>query len=161
MEVLIQPVCLLLVAVGVVGVIVPVLPGASLVMAGILLQKLVLPETISWWTVAWAGVSLTLCWIADLVAVTAANRWSGSSRWAYGGMALGFLVGLFFGLPGLLLGPVAGAVAAEFIAARKTWSQALRSGLATAIGLAASGVVRLGLVLSMVVVYLADLLLKS
>jgi uncharacterized protein YqgC (DUF456 family) len=37
----------------------------------------------------------------------------GSSRWAVVGSAVGVVVGLFFGLPGIILGPALGATAFE------------------------------------------------
>jgi uncharacterized protein YqgC (DUF456 family) len=68
-------------------------------------------------------------WLAALVG---AKRF-GASRWGIAGAVLGAAVGIFFGLPGIVLGPVAGAVALELLRKRDVES-ASRIGLGTLLG---------------------------
>ena len=63
------------------------------------------------------------------------------------------MVGLFFGLPGILLGPFVGAVAGEYLAQRDL-ERASRVGLATWLGMAVGSAAKLALVLSMIVFFL-------
>jgi uncharacterized protein len=100
---------------GLAGLVLPVFPGAPLLLAGVL-------------AIAWAGHfavvgAPTVAACAVLVALMLAVDWAagalgarafGASRWAMAGALAGALVGLFFGLPGILLGPALGAVALEF-----------------------------------------------
>jgi uncharacterized protein YqgC (DUF456 family) len=62
------------------------------------------------------------------------------------------VLGLFGGLPGLLLGPIAGAMTGEWVAKRDR-AQATRAGLAAGLGFLVAAVVKLGIGLAMVLVF--------
>ncbi len=55
-----------------------------------------------------------LGWAADSVAGVLGARRAGASGWGLLGACVGLLIGLAFGLPGLVLGPALGAVALEY-----------------------------------------------
>jgi uncharacterized protein YqgC (DUF456 family) len=106
-----------LVLTGLVGAVVPALPGIPLIFAGIWLIARVdqYRHVGPWWLAGIAlvgAVGLTI----DLVAGALGAKRVGASRRAVWGALLGTLVGLFFGLPGLLLGPFLGAVLGELAA---------------------------------------------
>ena len=106
-----------LIAVGLAGALVPALPGIPLIMGGIWLIAAVdgYRHLGLWWLlgIGLAGaVGLTL----DLVAGALGAQRVGASKQAVWGALLGTVIGLFFGLPGLLLGPFFGAVAGELTA---------------------------------------------
>jgi uncharacterized protein YqgC (DUF456 family) len=61
-------------------------------------------------------------------------RYAGASSRAFWGALIGTVVGLVFGLPGLLLGPFAGALIGEF-SLHGRLDRAGRVGLATWIGM--------------------------
>lgn len=71
----------------------------------------------------------------------------------HGGAALGTLVGLFFGLPGLLLGPFIGALVGELLVLRSLRSEAIgqatKVGAGTWIGLLIGIVLRFALAFAM------------
>ncbi|HQY05293.1 MAG TPA: hypothetical protein PLQ52_04440, partial [Lacunisphaera sp.] len=52
-EILYWSIAILLILAGLVGSVVPLLPGTTLIMAGALLQKWLLPDTLGWATVGW------------------------------------------------------------------------------------------------------------
>lgn len=107
----------LLLAVGLAGTIIPLLPGTILIFAGAVLNALTV-QAVGWPTLAILLVLLLLAQAIDFVSGAAGAKVFGASRWgALGGLA-GAVVGLFFGLPGLLLGPLVGAVAGELIAGK-------------------------------------------
>ena len=56
---------ILLILVGLVGSVVPLLPGTTLIFAGALLHKLFLPATISTGAVVWIGVFWLFSVLAD------------------------------------------------------------------------------------------------
>jgi uncharacterized protein YqgC (DUF456 family) len=79
------------------------------------------------------------------------------------GSVVGGLVGLFFGLPGILLGPFAGAVMGELIARRSlrqdSLAQAGRAGLGAWIGFIVGTLGKLAILFTMVGVFVLKRLL--
>jgi uncharacterized protein YqgC (DUF456 family) len=75
-----------------------------------------------------------------------------SSRRAVWGAAIGTLVGLFFGLPGILLGPFLGAVAGEYTAHRQL-ARAGKAGAGTWLGLALGAAAKVALVFGMLALF--------
>ena len=106
-----------LILTGLVGAIVPAVPGIPLIFAGIWLIARVdqYRHVGPWWLAGIALVGVVGLTI-DLVAGALGAKRVGASQRAVWGALLGTLVGLFFGLPGLLLGPFLGAVLGELAA---------------------------------------------
>lgn len=148
----------LLIVVGFVGVVLPALPGTVLIFAGMLL-------------IAWAdhfarvgvpalvliGAIGAASYGVDFVAAALGTRRLGASPRAMAGAAVGTLAGLFFGLPGIVLGPFAGAVIGEF-SAHRDWRRAGRAGVAAWIGFAIGTAVKIALAFLMLAIFLAVLL---
>ena len=142
-----------LVAVGLAGAVLPALPGVPLVFAGLWLAAWIDDYArVSGWTVGVLGVLTLLAMAVDLLASALGAKKVGASRQAIGGAALGTFVGLFFGLPGLLLGPFIGAVAGELVA-RGNMNQAMDVGVATWMGLLFGTLAKLALSLAMLGVF--------
>jgi uncharacterized protein YqgC (DUF456 family) len=74
------------------------------------------------------------------------------------GAALGTLLGLFFGLPGLIVGPLIGAVLGE-LSVHRDLARAGRAGVAAWIGFAIGTGVKIAMAFSMVAIFLAALFL--
>ena len=139
-----------LVLIGIVGTVVPGLPGAILVLAGLALAAWVDGFTrVGLGTLAGLTALTLTTYGLDFVATAAGARRFGTSWWGVLGALAGALVGLFLGLVGLLVGPFLGAFAAELIA-RRDLRQAGRAGLGAWLGLLLGTAGRLGLVLAMV-----------
>jgi hypothetical protein len=128
----------LLVVAGVAGIVLPGLPGAPLVFAGLLVAAWI--DSFDLLTVA---VS-----VVDYVAAAAGAQRVKASRLAIFGAALGTLIGLAFGLPGLLLGPFLGAVAGEWWS-RRDLRHAGKVGLATWLALLLATAAKLAFVFVM------------
>jgi uncharacterized protein YqgC (DUF456 family) len=145
----------LLVILGIVGTVLPVLPGALLVFAGLLLA-------------AWAGGFAHVGWVGlavigtlgllslavDFAASILGARRVGASPLALAGATVGALVGIFFGLAGVVFGPFVGAVLGE-LAARRDLLQAGKVGLGTWLGLAVAAIAKLVIALAMIAVFVA------
>jgi uncharacterized protein len=106
-----------LMAAGVFASVVPALPGIPLAFAGIWLaagadhyRRIGL-----WWLLGIAAVGAVGLSL-DLLAGALGAKHAGASQRAVWGSLLGSVIGIFFGLPGLLLGPFLGAVAGELSA---------------------------------------------
>ncbi len=102
----------LFIVLGFAGLVVPMLPGIPLVFAGLVL--LAWAENfvyVGGLTLGLLGVLALLSYGVDFLASALGARRFGASSRAIWGAALGAVVGVFFGLPGIVLGPFVGAVA--------------------------------------------------
>ena len=144
---------LIFVLIGLVGMVLPALPGVPLVFAGLLLA-------------AWSdgfqhvgGVSVLLlaaltlfAVLADLVASAFGTRLAGASAWAFAGAGIGAVIGLFFGILGVLLGPFLGALLAEWLVFRN-FGRAAKAGGGAAIGLLIGVAVKIAVVFTMLGIF--------
>jgi uncharacterized protein YqgC (DUF456 family) len=142
-----------LVLTGLVGAVVPAVPGIPLIFAGIWLIARVdqYRHVGPWWLAGIAlvgAVGLTI----DLVAGALGAKRVGASRRAVWGALLGTLVGLFFGLPGLLLGPFFGAVLGE-VAAGSSILRSTHVGASAWIGLIFGTMIKLVASVTMVALF--------
>jgi uncharacterized protein YqgC (DUF456 family) len=125
----------LLVAGGLLGLVLPAIPGPVLIFAGLALAAWIEDFTqVGTAGLIALGLMAALALLIDFVAGIVGARRYGASPRAVAWAALGAVAGLFFGLPGVLLGPFVGAVLGE-LSARRGLSAAARSGWGTALGL--------------------------
>jgi uncharacterized protein len=153
MHILLDALAAAVIVVGLLGAIVPVLPGIPLIFAGI-------------WLIA--GVDgyhhLGLGWLLGIAAVGAvglvvdllagalgAKRMGASSRAVWGAL-IGTLIGLFFGIPGLLIGPFFGAVLGELSAGHSVLRSA-HAGVSAWVGLMFGTIIKLVSSLMMVALF--------
>ena len=143
-----------LVVVGLAGTILPALPGAPLVFMGLLIAAWMGDfQKIGWPTLSILALLTALAVAADLLATLFGAKRAGASKLALLGAAIGSIVGLFFGLIGILVFPFVGAVAGELFARRRL-DQAARVGLATWLGMLFGALAKLSLAITMLVVFL-------
>ena len=143
-------IAVILVVLGVLGTVLPVLPGALLVFAGLFLAAWAQDFTrVGVWGLAIIGALMALSFAVDFIASMAGAKRVGASPKALIGAAVGGLAGLFFGLPGILLGPFIGAVLGELIA-RGGFAQAARVGVGTWLGLLVAAVAKLVIAVLMI-----------
>jgi len=146
MQLLLWTVALLLMLIGLAGVIVPILPGALLVFAGMIVGAWADGfETVGWKTLTALGLLALASYLLDFIAGLVGVRKLGASRRAVWGAALGTVVGLFFGLPGLLLGPFIGAVVGELTLHRRL-KEAGKAGAGAWIGIVLGAAVKVALI---------------
>jgi uncharacterized protein YqgC (DUF456 family) len=159
MTVLLWVLAALLVVTGLAGVILPALPGTILIFGGLVLAAWADGFTrVSVGTLALIGVIAAASYGVDLVAGALGVKRMGASPRAMVGAGLGTLFGLFFGLPGLVLGPFVGAVLGE-LSANRDLARAGRAGLAAWIGFAVGAIVKVALAFSMIAIFAAALFL--
>ncbi len=151
-------VVVVLIVAGVVGTVLPAIPGAALVFAGALLGAWIDDFTrVSGWTVGVLSVLMALAWLVDFAAAALGAKRAGASRLAIVGAAAGTLAGIFTGLWGLVFMPLAGAAIGEFIA-RRQLRRAGRVGVATWIGLLLGTAAKVAIVFAMVGIFVAALI---
>lgn len=148
-----------LIAVGLVGTVMPALPGPPLVLLGILLAA---------WIDRFAKISGLVCAIVSVLALAAiaidwiagamGARRVGASKWAVIGATVGAILGVLSGFWGLLFMPLVGAAIGEFVA-RQDLLRAGQVGLATWIGMLLGTVAKLAIVAMMIGIFAGALLL--
>ena len=149
----------LLIVAGVVGTVLPALPGVILVFAGVALGAWIDGfARISGWTVGALGVLTLIAWLIDFVAGYYGAKRVGASAQALAGAAIGTVAGVFTGLVGLVFMPLAGAAIREFLA-RRDALRAGRVGLATWVGMALGTAAKVAIVFLMIGIFLAALLI--
>jgi uncharacterized protein YqgC (DUF456 family) len=144
---------ILLLLAGLIGSVVPLLPGTTFILLGVLLQKWLLGGTITWTAVAWVAAFWLLSILADLACTLLGTKLFGGSKWGMAGASGGALAGMFFSLPALIVGTVLGAMAAEKFGARRRDDEALRSGAGAAFGFLLGTVARVACATVMVGIY--------
>ncbi|MBP6596326.1 MAG: DUF456 domain-containing protein [Arenimonas sp.] len=142
-----------LIVIGLLGTVLPVLPGLPLMFAGMLLAAWAGQfQHIGAWTLTAMAVLVLLSIAVDVAASIVGAKRVGASNKALVGAGLGGFVGLFFGIPGLLAGPFLGAAAGEMAHGRE-WRAASKVGLGTWLGLALGAVLKVGLAFSMLAIF--------
>lgn len=151
-------VALLLMGVGIVGTVVPALPGIPLI----------------WLTMLGFGVvdkfqRINGAFLAVLLAVTIAAEvadhlarvWGarryGASRAGAWGAALGAIAGLFFLPLGLVVGPFLGALVGELLAGRSI-KESVRAGWGGVVGTLGSVAMKVGIAVGMTVAFVVQVL---
>jgi uncharacterized protein YqgC (DUF456 family) len=152
---------LLLMVVGVAGSILPGLPSTPLVLLGAIAHKLYFgPTGVAWWVMTILALITVISLIVDYVAsVYGAKRMGATWRGAVGAI-IGGLVGLFFNLPGILLGPFVGAVLFELAGGRE-WKEASRAGVGATLGLLAGTIGKLACCIAMISLFSVNVVVRS
>lgn len=132
-----------LMVLGLVGVVVPALPGTALVFGGFLLGAWIDDfQRISMATVMVAAALVIIALVTDYVSSLLGAKRAGASRLAIIGAAIGTVLGLFGGIIGLLLFPLLGAFIGEYLSISDV-RRAGNVGIATWLGMLIGAVVKL------------------
>ncbi len=153
MEITVWCVAILLIVIGLVGSVLPLLPGTTLILLGVLLQKWLLPNTLTWFAVGWVVAFWLFSVLADVGCTLLGTRLFGGGKWGMAGATGGALAGMFFSLPALLLGTIFGAIAAEKWFGKRSTEESLRAGAGAAFGFLLGTVARLACALAMIGIY--------
>jgi uncharacterized protein YqgC (DUF456 family) len=121
---------IVLMLLGMVGTVVPVLPGTTIILAAAIIHHLALGEarSIGWWGIAGLVVMVLLSYVVDFGSASLGAKKFGATRWGAIGGVIGTIVGMFFFPWGIFLGPLIGVLAGELIggqgllpAGKSTW----------------------------------------
>jgi len=153
-------VAILLVIIGLIGTIMPGLPGTIIVFAGLLMGSWIDGfNHVGVMLLAILGLLSLVSYILEAVAAGVAVKVANASHQAMIGAAIGTVLGVFSGFEGLLFMPFIGAVIGEWIA-RHNLMQAGRAGVATWFGLLFGIAARLALAFTMIGIFLLAFLWK-
>lgn len=128
-------IALLIMAIGVLGSFLPALPSTPIVLGAAVVHRLYFGQESASYLVLGLLVGLSLlALVLDYIATVYGARKMGATWRGMLGAVVGALVGLFFALPGILLGPFLGAAAFEVAGGRNS-EEALRAGVGAVIGI--------------------------
>ena len=151
-------VCSVLIVVGLLGVVLPILPGIPLAWLGLFIYAIGTGfERISIATVVVFSILTILALLLDFLAPMLGAKKYRASKLGVFGAFLGFTVGIFvLGFWGIILGPFIGALLGELIAGRRP-RQALGSAFGTFLGFVAGTLFKIIVILVMAGFFIASL----
>jgi uncharacterized protein YqgC (DUF456 family) len=139
---------------GVIGSLLPFIPGTPLVLLGAVIYAAATD-----WTPVGAGrlvvlgILTVLSYVLHHVTGAVGARRYGGSGWAVVGALVGGIVGIFFGPLGLIVGPMAGAVGAELLRSGDL-AGSLRSGFGALVGVLVGAAANFAVAVTMVGLFL-------
>jgi uncharacterized protein YqgC (DUF456 family) len=139
---------------GLAGTIVPALPGVPLVFAGLFIGAWIADfEVVGWGTIGILALLTVVAVIVDFVGSAFGTRYMGASARSFWGATIGAVVGLFFGIPGLLLGPFIGAVLGE-LSGGSNLVRSGRAGIGAWLGIVFATAIKLAIAFLMIGLFL-------
>ena len=148
---------IVLLAVGLIGSVLPAVPGATIILAAAVIHRIMLgPEKSLGWRALTVLVLLTLAtYVIDVLSGYFGAKYFGATKWGTFGAIIGAIIGLFFGIIGLFIGPVIGAIAGEFIAGKRM-IDAGRAGWGSFLGNIGGMIAKLVIALVMITIFLVN-----
>jgi uncharacterized protein YqgC (DUF456 family) len=157
MNILLWTIGIVLVIVGLVGTVLPALPGAMLIVAGLVVAAWADGFTkVGVVTLVIIGVIGAASYLVDFAAAALGAKKFGASPRAMVGAGLGTLLGLFLGIPGLIIGPFLGAVIGE-LTVHRDMAKVGKAGFAAWIGFLVGMAVKVGIAFLMIGIFLLAL----
>jgi uncharacterized protein YqgC (DUF456 family) len=144
---------IILFIIGLVGTVLPLLPGAVLIYGGMLVYGFLTKfATLNLTFYLMQAMALIVIFAIDYVASAAGTRRFGGSKQAGWGAVGGAIIGIFFGPLGIIIGPFLGAVAVELFRGTAT-DKAIRAGFGTIIGILGGTLVKLAAEVLMIIYF--------
>lgn len=132
----------ILILVGILGSIIPFLPGPPLCFVGLLIQQLKSdPPFASEFLWIWAAITLVTIIIDYVIPIYGTKRFGGT-KYGIWGCTIGLILGFLAGPLGIIIGPFIGALIGELIGNADS-DKALRAAFGSFIGFLAGTVLKL------------------
>jgi len=129
--------------VGLIGCIIPGLPGPPFSYIGVLMLQLGPDKPFTWkFILTWGIITVVATALDYIVPAFGTKKFGGSSRGVWGSV-IGLFLGMFFFPPlGIIIGPFVGAILGELSGGKNT-EEALRAGFGSFIGFLTGTVLKL------------------
>ena len=125
----------ILMLVGIIGSILPALPGPPISWVGILMLYLCEGISINYWILAVTLLIAVIIGILDYIIPAKGTKYFGGSKYGIWGTNIGLVVGIFAPIPfGFLIGPFVGALVGELIYKKKKKGRAFKAASGSCIG---------------------------
>lgn len=150
-------IAIVIMAVGLIGSVVPVLPGTTIILAAAVLHRVMVgaDKGMNWWGFGALVVLVLASYGLDFLSSYFGAKYFGATRWGLAGAILGGIVGIFTGFVLLLVLPIVGAIAGELIGGKRL-VHAGKAGWGTLLGNLAGMVGKLAIGLAMVIIFLLN-----
>jgi uncharacterized protein len=160
MDILLITISSLLIIIGIIGSIVPIIPGPPIAFGGLLLVQFTSKYPFTAEFLILFGVLAILSAVIDnVLPIYATKKFNGSKKGVWGS-AIGLIVGLFIFPPfGIIIGPMLGAFIGE-IADGKTSNNAIKPAFGSFIGFLSSIFLRLALSIVMGYYFVMEVFIK-
>ena len=120
--------------IGLIGCIVPGLPGTPIAYIGLWIAQATEKIHFSWQFLLIWGIVVVIISVLDYVVPAWGTKHYGGTKWGVWGSTIGVFVGLFFGAMGVIFGPLVGAVIGELISGKQL-NDALKAGWGSFVGI--------------------------
>jgi len=139
MDILFASLGFVLMLVGIVGSVLPVLPGTPISWAGLIVLHLAPSISFNWTLIIVTGVIAITIYVMDYVIPAMGTKRFGGSRAGTWGTFIGLVVGIFAPIPfGILIGPFVGALVGEMVFNQTDGKKAFKAAFGSFIGFLAS-----------------------
>lgn len=115
--------------IGLLGVIIPVLPGTLLSFGGLVCAYFVSGSTITSTELIICGILSVVVMVLDYLLPGYFTKVFGGTKSGITGATIGTFVGFLFGIPGIIFGPFFGAVIGEMVGSNTSIDKALSIGI--------------------------------
>jgi uncharacterized protein YqgC (DUF456 family) len=160
-EILGLTIAVLIMLIGLVGSVVPGIPGTPVVLITAVGHRIIFGETGASTLVLGILGGLAVVSIAlDLLATVLGAKKFGSTWRGAVGAFVGGVIGLFFALPGIILGPFLGATLFEMLG-DKEFKEAMRAGTGAVIGLLLGVVGKFVICVIMIGLFITNVIYRS
>ena len=131
--------CILL---GIIGSILPGLPGMPLAYVGLWIAQATDRIDFSWqFLLIWGAVTVVLQ-VLDYLIPAWGTKYYGGTKYGIWGSTIGVFVGLWFGAIGVIIGPLIGAILGELLAGKQI-AEAIKAGWGSFIGILFGTVIKI------------------
>lgn len=160
MDVLLITVSVLLLLIGILGSIVPILPGPPIAFCGLLLVQFTSKHPFSIeFLIIFGMLAIISAIIDNVLPVYVTKKFNGSKKGVWGS-AIGLIIGLFFFPPfGIIIGPMAGAFLGEIVDG-KTAEKAVKPAFGSFIGFLSSIFLRFALSIVMAYYFVVEVFIS-
>lgn len=134
MEIVLLILAFFMMLIGLIGCIVPGLPGTPIAYIGLWIAQATEKIHFSWQFLLIWGIVVVIISVLDYVVPAWGTKHYGGTKWGVWGSTIGVFVGLFFGAMGVIFGPLVGAVIGELISGKQL-NDALKAGWGSFVGI--------------------------
>ncbi len=142
MDIFLLIIAFLFMLIGIIGCIVPGLPGTPIAYAGMWIAQATERVDFTWQTLLIWGIVTIVVSVLDYVIPAWGTKRYGGTRWGVWGSTIGVFIGLFFGAAGVILGPLVGAIIGELMSGQE-FSKALKAGWGSFVGIFFGTIIKL------------------
>jgi uncharacterized protein YqgC (DUF456 family) len=152
---------LFVMCIGLAGSILPGIPSTPLVLLAAIGHRLYFGDTgASIFVLVLLGVIMLFSLAVDYVASMVGAKKLGATWRGVLGAVVGALIGIFFSLPGIILGPFVGALTFEMVGGRE-FREAARAGMGAMLGLLVGAIGKLGCCAAMIELFAFSVVSRS